>query len=162
MGIELNFSSTFHPQTNGYTKVVNRSLGNLLRFLVGDKPCNWVEMLAQVEFAYNNSMNMSTSKMLGWRQAQQLEYVLAHVKFAYNNYLNRNIGKTPFEIVSGINPREVSYLRDIVVGEEKRSAEGEVFAKYMSSLHKKVKLKLEQSNHKYKDNAVKSKGHHVF
>ena len=46
MGTELKFSSTFHPQTDGQTKVVNRSLGNLLRCLVGNKPSNWEMVLA--------------------------------------------------------------------------------------------------------------------
>ena len=41
---------------------MNRSLGNLLRCLVGDKPSNWEVVLAQVEFAYNNSVNRSTGK----------------------------------------------------------------------------------------------------
>ena len=42
---------------------MNRSLGNFLRCLFGDKPCNWELVLAQVEFAYNNSMNRSMWKI---------------------------------------------------------------------------------------------------
>ena len=121
MGTKLKFSSTFHPQPDGQTEVVNRSLGNLLRCLVGNKPSNWEMVLAQAEFAYSNSMN-------------------------------RSIGKTLLEIVTGMHPRGISDLRD-VVGGEKRSAIGEEFSDFMESLHKEVKLRLEQSNQKYKENA---------
>ena len=112
MGTELKFSSTFHPQIDGKIEVVNRSLGNLLRCLVGNKPCNWEMVLAQAEFASNNSMN-------------------------------RSIGKTPFKIVTRMKLIGVFDFKDIVIGEEKRSVKGEVFTKYMNSLHKEVKLKLE-------------------
>ena len=73
---------------------------------------------------------------------------LAQVEFAYNNYVNRSTRKTPFEIVTGMQPRGVSNLRD-VFGEEKRSVAGEEFTNFMESLHKEVKLRLEQSNQKY-------------
>ena len=62
MGIELKFSFTFHPQIDGQKKVMNRSLGNLLRFLVEGKSSNWDIILAQDEFAYNNFLNRSIEK----------------------------------------------------------------------------------------------------
>ena len=57
---KLNFSSAYHPQTNGQTEVVNRSLGNLLRSLVSNHLKSWHQHLYQAEFAYNRSVNHST------------------------------------------------------------------------------------------------------
>ena len=58
----LEVSSTHHPQSDGQIEVVNRSLGNLLRCLVGDKPKGWDFILPQVEFSYNNSVNRRTGR----------------------------------------------------------------------------------------------------
>lgn len=41
---------------------MNHSLGNLIRILVGDKPCHWDSILPQAEFAYNSSVSRSTGK----------------------------------------------------------------------------------------------------
>ena len=57
---KLDFSSAYHPQTDGQTEVVNRSLGALLRSLVGEHIKSWDTKLFQAEFAYNRSTNRST------------------------------------------------------------------------------------------------------
>ncbi|KAE8694063.1 putative Quercetin 3-O-methyltransferase 1 [Hibiscus syriacus] len=56
----LNFNSAYHPQTDGQTEVVNRSLGNLLSCLAGTKPKQWDLALPLAEFAYNRSKNRTT------------------------------------------------------------------------------------------------------
>jgi hypothetical protein len=58
----LAFSSAYHPQTDGQTKVVNISLGDLLRSLVTEHHSSWNNVLSQAEFAYNDSVNRSTGK----------------------------------------------------------------------------------------------------
>jgi hypothetical protein len=60
MGMNLLFSSTYHPQIDGQTEVVNRSLGDLLRSLVTEHHSQWDNILPQAEFAYNDSINRST------------------------------------------------------------------------------------------------------
>ncbi|GJY43103.1 RNA-directed DNA polymerase [Tanacetum coccineum] len=45
-----------------FTEVVNRSLGNLLRSLIGDNAKQWDLILPQAEFAYNRSVNRTTGK----------------------------------------------------------------------------------------------------
>nr|GFA26772.1 transposon Ty3-G Gag-Pol polyprotein [Tanacetum cinerariifolium] len=62
LGSKLQFSSSHHPQTDGQAKVVNRSLENLLRSLIGDNAKQWDLILPQAEFAYNSSVNRTTGK----------------------------------------------------------------------------------------------------
>jgi len=62
MGTRLQFSSASHPQTDGQTEVVNKSLGNLLRSFVGKHIRQWDLVLAQAEFSYNNSISQTTGK----------------------------------------------------------------------------------------------------
>ena len=56
----LDMSSAYHPQTDGQTEVTNRSLGNLVRSLVGSSIKSWDSKLPQAEFAHNHAVNRSS------------------------------------------------------------------------------------------------------
>lgn len=55
MGMELMFSTAFHPQTNGQTEWTIQILEDLLQASMLDFGDIWEEHLHLVEFAYNNS-----------------------------------------------------------------------------------------------------------
>ena len=60
LNTKLKYSTAYHPETDGQTKEVNRTIGNLLRCLIQDYQSNWYEILPTIKFAYNCSTNRST------------------------------------------------------------------------------------------------------
>eukprot|EP00253_Pinus_taeda_P029605 PITA_29605 len=60
LGTQLNFSTTYHPQTDGQTERVNQVVEDMLRACVMMRPTQWEEYLHLVEFAYNNGYHTST------------------------------------------------------------------------------------------------------
>lgn len=60
-GIKLMFSTTCHPQTDGQTKVVNRTMTQLLRTVVSKNLKSWKECLPFIKFAYNRATHSTTS-----------------------------------------------------------------------------------------------------
>nr|GEW21989.1 retrotransposable element Tf2 [Tanacetum cinerariifolium] len=62
-GTVLYMSSSYHPQTNGQTEVVNRTLKQYLRCFTGDRPKKWNEWLPWAEYNYNTSIHTSTKMM---------------------------------------------------------------------------------------------------
>ncbi|KAK1665548.1 hypothetical protein QYE76_053707 [Lolium multiflorum] len=59
-GDEAAFQTTCHPQTDGQTEVVNRTLSQLLRFMIKKNLKEWEECLPHVEFAYNRAVHSTT------------------------------------------------------------------------------------------------------
>lgn len=59
MGTQLNFSTAYHPETDGQTERVNQVLEDMRRMYVMDQQNQWEKYLPLVEFAYNNSYHSS-------------------------------------------------------------------------------------------------------
>lgn len=59
-GTELAMSSTYHPQSNGQTEVVHRSLEQYLRAFVGDIPNARTDWLHLAEYWFNTNFHTST------------------------------------------------------------------------------------------------------
>ena len=59
LGTPLNFSTAFHPQTDGQSEIVTQVLEGMLRSCVIDYEGSWDRYTPLVEFVYNNSFQSS-------------------------------------------------------------------------------------------------------
>jgi hypothetical protein len=59
LGTTLNYSTAFHPQTNGQTERVNQVLEDMLRACALTYGTGWESSLPFAEFSYNNSFQAS-------------------------------------------------------------------------------------------------------
>ena len=60
MGTRVVLATTHHPQTNGLTERMNRTLLLMIRKVCNQEKQKWAEMLPLLEFAYNNSVHSLT------------------------------------------------------------------------------------------------------
>ena len=64
LGTRLNFSSAYHPQTDGQSEIANLTILDLLKAYVTevDQSSQWEKYLPLLEYAYNNTVHTSTGK----------------------------------------------------------------------------------------------------
>lgn len=74
----MNFSTTFHPQTDGQSSRTIQTLEDMIRTIVLDRGDQWERILPLMEFAYNNSfqatINMAPYEALYGRKCRSPLY----------------------------------------------------------------------------------------
>ena len=58
-GIDLTPSTSYHPQTDGQTKIVNKWVEGYLKNYVTAQQRDWVKWLHRGEYCYNTTYHMS-------------------------------------------------------------------------------------------------------
>jgi transposase InsO family protein len=56
-GVKLKMSTAFHPQTDGQSEAVNKTIAMYLRCATGDRPRAWLDWLPWAELCYNTSFH---------------------------------------------------------------------------------------------------------
>ena len=79
-GVDLAMSSAYHPQIDGQTEVVNKSLEQYLRAFAAAKPTAWVDWLPLAEFWFNTNFHSSTKvtpfvALYGYPPPRLLDYI---------------------------------------------------------------------------------------
>lgn len=58
-GVALNKSTSYHPQSDGQTVIVNKGLETYLRCMCADRPTSWFQRLPLDEWCYNTNYHFS-------------------------------------------------------------------------------------------------------
>jgi len=60
LGVQLQMSTAFYPETDGQSKRTNKTAIQVLRGMVIRQQSNWVSFLAAAEYSLNSAVNNST------------------------------------------------------------------------------------------------------
>jgi transposase InsO family protein len=60
MGTTLSMSSAHHPQSNGKTERMNRTINSILRHFISEEQTDWASMLPMAQYAINSSVSETT------------------------------------------------------------------------------------------------------
>jgi hypothetical protein len=61
-GVNLQYSTAYHPQSDGQTEVVNKCIEGYLRCMTGTAPTLWGKWLSACEWWYNTNYHTSIKK----------------------------------------------------------------------------------------------------
>jgi len=84
-------STSFHPQSDGQTEIMNRYLEQALRHYVGVHQNDWDQYLTHIEIAHNNSVHGTT------------KYTPFYLNYGFNPTF-------PSNLFNKVNKRELNQL----------------------------------------------------
>ena len=92
---------------------------------------------------------------------KQWDLILPQIEFAYNRSMHRSVGKSPFEVVYGLQPiGPIELAPHLTI--QQFSGDAEVRAKEIKKLHEEVRLKIENKNGKYVEQAYRRRKYVEF
>jgi hypothetical protein len=124
LGTRLLFSTTCHPQTDGQTEVVNRTLSMLLRAVLKKNSKLWDESLPHVEFAYNRTVHFTTKLcpfelVYGFKPTAPIDLLPLPIQERVNFDASKRA-----EFVKGLNDRARANIEKMTHIYEKRANKG--------------------------------------
>jgi hypothetical protein len=134
MDTKLKRITAFHPQTDGQTKVVNRTMVLFLRGYCSKHPKLWDEEIPYVHHAYNRSLHSST-------QSSPFETCFGYLP------------KVPLDLMYG---------RDVDVNEERTEDRACKFIQRIQQIHQAVREQLEKIQAQCKSRHDKHRVDHQF
>jgi len=85
LSVQLRMSMAFHPQTDGQSEAMNKTIAMYLRCLTGDHPHDWLDWLPWAEYCYNTAYHSTLRTLLftvvyGRAPPELLPYALGVVR----------------------------------------------------------------------------------
>ncbi|GJV69664.1 ty3-gypsy retrotransposon protein [Tanacetum coccineum] len=105
-GTTLNYSSAYHSQSDGQTKVLNRTLESYLRCFTSDEPSMWSEFLPLTEF-----------KVGDWVYLKLKKYRQISVEHRSSQKLAKRF-YGPFRLCKGLPDAQISLLPPLSIGSQ--------------------------------------------
>ncbi|MCO5607475.1 hypothetical protein L7F22_061671 [Adiantum nelumboides] len=97
--LTLLFSSSYHPQTDGQSEIVNSTVLDLLKCYVSDNPVQWEHYLPLVDNTIHSSTGKAPFEIVGARKSPPTVKVMDDVfeadKFAKDNGFGFGLSASP-------------------------------------------------------------------
>jgi hypothetical protein len=106
MDTKLNFSSAYHPQTDGQTERTNQVLEDMLRACALKHGRSWDKSLPYAEFSYNNSYQASLKMAPRYADNRRRELMFEVGDFVYLK-VSPMRGMKRFKVKGKLSPRYI-------------------------------------------------------